>query len=178
MCIRDSINAEYGDRSKRNMVSAPDTTVQSLPNTKGMSDAMQDSVRKAAVTICHLREEGRDEEADALAKMVAESCGQLASNNEHSEVKSRMEELGTTTKMIGEHLTTGILKEGQVQIEELKESVGFLAKCKPMLETQLELIQGKFSALPAEEQIKYVTILEKAVDMSKLLGQLITLAEQ
>ena len=59
---------------------------------------MKESVRKAAVNICQLRGEGRNEEADQLEKMVAESVGSLG---EHSEIQSRMEELGTTTKMIG-----------------------------------------------------------------------------
>merc|ERR1711934_921561 len=136
---------------------------------------MKESVRKAAITICQLREEGRHEEAEKLEQLVAESVGSLG---EHSEIQSRMEELGTTTKMIGEHLTTGILKQGKVCVEELKESKGFLAKCKPMLEQQLELIQKKFGALPVEEQVKYVEILEKAVDMAKLLGQLLALAEE
>ena len=149
-------------------MAAPETSVvDSLTHTKGMSDAMKESVRKAAITICQLREEGRNEEADQLEKMVAESVGSLGEN---SEIQSRMEELGTTTKMIGaqpyqmscaliargaagEHLTTGILKQGKVCVEvtkarirysehslgcqELKESKGFLAKCKPMLEQQL-----------------------------------------
>ena len=88
-----------------------------LDNTKGMSDEMKKSVRKAAFTICQLKEEGRHEEAEKLSKMVAESMGQLTEPSENDEMRSRMTELGTTTKMIGEHLTTGILKDGQVQIE-------------------------------------------------------------
>merc|ERR1712195_82419 len=86
-----------------------------LDNAKGMSDAMKESVRKAAFTICQLKEEGRHEEAEQLSKMVAESMGQLTEpeNSENDEMRGRMTELGTTTKMIGEHLTTGILKDGQ-----------------------------------------------------------------
>jgi len=105
-----------------------------------MSDAMKESVRKAAATICQLKEEGRHEEAEQLSKMVAETMGQLTEpgeETENSEMRSRMTELGTTTKMIGEHLTTGILKDGQVQIEVLRESKGFLLKCLPLLESQL-----------------------------------------
>merc|ERR1711865_114553 len=150
-----------------------------LDNAKGMSDAMKESVRKAAFTICQLKEEGRHEEAEQLSKMVAESMGQLTEpeNSENDEMRGRMTELGTTTKMIGEHLTTGILKDGQVQIEVLRESKGFLLKCLPMLETQLTMIQSRFSALPAEEQSKYVGILERAVDTTKLLPELLKLVE-
>merc|ERR1711998_688652 len=149
-----------------------------LENTKGMSDDMKEAVRKAAITICQLKQEGRFEEAEKLSKMVAESCGELAGQGEHSEMRDRMGELGTTTKMIGEHLTMGILKEGKVCIEELRESKGFLAKCLPMLENQLSLIQTRFGALPAEEQVKYVGILEKAVDMSKLMSELLKLVQE
>merc|ERR1740130_1265875 len=123
-----------------------------LDNAKGMSDAMKESVRKAAATICQLKEEGRHEEAEQLSKMVAETMGQLTEpgeETENSEMRSRMTELGTTTKMIGEHLTTGILKDGQVQIEVLRESKGFLLKYLPLLESQLTMIQSRFSALPA-----------------------------
>merc|ERR1711998_419326 len=123
-----------------------------LENTKGMSDDMKEVVSKAAITICQLKQEGRFEEAEKLSKMVAESCGELAGQGEHSEMRDRIEELG--------------------------ESKGFLAKCLPMLENQLSLIQTRFGALPAEEQVKYVGILEKAVDMSKLMSELLKLAEE
>merc|ERR1711865_627614 len=149
-----------------------------LDNAKGMSDAMKESVRKAAFTICQLKEEGRHEEAEKLSKMVAESMGQLTEPAENDEMRTRMTELGTTTKMIGEHLTTGILKDGQVQIEVLRESKGFLLKCLPMLETQLTMMQTRYSALPSEEQVKYVTILERAVDTTKLLSELLKLVEE
>jgi len=39
------------------------------------------------------------------------------------------------------------------------------------------MIQSRFSALPPDEQLKYVNILERAVDTTKLLKELLKLVE-
>merc|ERR1711918_190493 len=97
---------------------------------------------------------------------------------DHSEVDRRMGDMDTTCTMISEHLSSGILKSGQVNAEELSVSAGFIEKCIPALEQQLNMVATTYTKLPEESQKKHVKTIEKATKTLTLLKSLKQLAAE
>merc|ERR1712216_306567 len=148
---------------------------------ESMSTATQQTLSKAAATIEALKAAGRNEEAKKLEDLVAESVKQLAEpaavaesieKPAEDEIERRMEELSTTTKMIGEHLASGCLKDGKLDKEEVKQGEAFFTKCIPMLEVQLKMLEVSAAKLSAEEQAKHASTLDGAVKCILLLKKL------
>ena len=103
---------------------------------------MEASLARAAATISELKAQGRLEDAELLEKQVAEIAEKaqiaLAPDNEAAKA---VKELSMTTQMIGEHLSTGCLKDGEINKGEGRNSRDFFEKCIPMLELQTRMVK-------------------------------------
>merc|ERR1711924_116379 len=141
---------------------------------QSMTTTREEMIRNAARCIIALKEEGRLEEAENLENMVKESMAGVQEEPEQdtAEVIRRMNDMDTTSTMIGEHLAAGVLKQGKPNLEELREAAPFIEKCIPMLEMQVKLVGSTFTKLPKEEQIKHAKTIENATKTLQLLTSL------